>query len=87
MTKAVQRCKDLLFFLLHCFKKNGHRLVSGSLVIGSIVFCVLYCGLLSINIMQKEKNYKGWSPRECCKGEHQMQDVISIESKDNRCET
>ena len=54
--------QDLVFFLLHCFK-TGQRLVSGSLWqsggpgVGSIVFYILYCGLL---ICEKEKNYKGW---------------------------
>ena len=43
-----QRCKGLVFFLLHC-----HWLLSGSPVVGSIVFLDLYCGLLSV--MQKKK--------------------------------
>ena len=50
-----QRCKDLVFFFLHCFKSSC-RLPqpvnwvwqSHSLVVDPVVFCVLYCGLLSI---------------------------------------
>ena len=61
------KCKDLIYFFLMHSLKNSHKLVSGSPVIcflqsrspvvGSIVFCVLCCDLLSV--MQKEKNYKG----------------------------
>ena len=36
-----QKCKDLVFFLLHCFK-NTPRPATGSPVVGSIVFCELY---------------------------------------------
>ena len=32
-----QRCKDLVFFLLHCFK-NTPRPATGSPLVGSIVF-------------------------------------------------
>ena len=58
-----ERCKDLI--LLCCFRKNGHRLMSGSPIIGSIVFCVWYCFPLSV--MQKEKNSEGWSLKRAVK--------------------
>ena len=49
-----QSCKDLVFFLLRW-------LASGSLVVGAIVFWVLYPELLSVR--QREKNYKEWSAK------------------------
>ena len=49
-----QSCKDLVFFLLPW-------LASGSLVVGAIVFWVLYPDLLSVR--QTEKNYKEWSAK------------------------
>ena len=70
--------------LLPCFK-NSRRLASGSLwqsggpIVGSIVY--FYLGLLS----DTEKLLRVDLPRECYKGEHQIQDVIGIEPKDNRC--
>ena len=51
--------KGLVFFLLHC-----HWLLSGSPVVGSIVFLDLYCGLLSVmQKKKKKKNYKEWSAK------------------------
>lgn len=71
-------------FLLHCFK-NSHGLASGSLFwqsggpeVGSIVY--FYLGLLSDN----RKTSRVDLPRECRRGEHQIQDVIGIEPADNR---
>ena len=47
-----QRYKDLIFFLLHCFK-NSHRLVSDSPI---IVHCLLWIALLGLlSIIQGEK--------------------------------
>lgn len=93
--------KDLVFLLLwHCFLQ-GPGLVSVRWGLGlavwqpvaeSIGFCVLYHGLPSVT--QKERNFEGRSEKSVPdkgkgkvpgKGEYQIQDVISIESKDNRC--
>ena len=78
-----QRREDPVFFflfLLHCFK-SSHRLVSGSPVAGPFVLRVLYCDLLPV--MQKETSER-WSAKECCKGEHQEQEVVSTALKDSR---
>ena len=47
-----QKYKDLVFFLLHCFK-NSHGLVSGSPIIVHCLLCSALLGLLSI--IQGEK--------------------------------
>ena len=65
--------------------KNSHRLASGSLwqsggpVVGSIMY--FYFGLLYYT----GKLLRVDLPRECYKAELQIQDVIGIGPKDNRC--
>ena len=46
-----QRCKILVFFLLHCFK-NSHRLVSGYLVTGPL--SSVYCTAAFCNAKREE---------------------------------